>query len=260
MEAYPARGPEPALSADDLISVVLTNYNYSEFLPAAVGSVARQSHGAIELIVADDASSDDSLEVLAHLQALYAKRFDRFDVTTVPANGGKLHVLNRVLPSARGSATVLLDADDVLHPAYLERTLACLMHVREADPNIGLVYTDCRLIDAAGVGLTTGRSTSFDRALLSTCSYIPTCATTITTALQSSLPFDDRIRVGSKHHMWRKVIGNGWDARHLAEPLFDYRMHDRNISGIGAKVLHELAAGSSNVPMLGGYWPVESSA
>lgn len=258
MEECPAGSAEPTLSPGGLISVVLTNYNYSEFLPAAVGSVVRQSHGPIELIVVDDASSDDSLEVLARLQRLNRVRFDRFEMIPLPANGGKLHALNRALPRARGTVTVLLDADDMLHPTYLERTLACLTQVRRADPSIALVYTDCRLVDSAGVALTTGRSTSFDRELLRTTSYIPTCATTLTTALLSALPFDERIRVGSKHHMWCKVVGNGWNARHLDEPLFDYRMHDRNISGIGTKVLRELRAGSYSMPMLAGYWPTES--
>ena len=53
------------------------------------------------------------------------------------------------------------------------------------------------------------------------------------------------------------VLGLGWWGKHIAEPLFYYRMHDANISGIGKAVLAEVARGQNGHRILSGYWPTE---
>ncbi len=221
-----------------LVSIIIPNYNYGKFLHAAVGSLVQQTYKRLELIIVDDRSSDDSRGVIESLKGHYQDRFEHFDVLFLRENRGKLHALNKGLPVVRGKVTVILDADDCLHEDYIRETVARLIESNSKNKKIAFVYTDCWLVDSAGNLLARGRSACFDSRSLQNSSYIPTCAPILTSVLQETLPFDERYKVGTKHHMWTKIVSAGWEGFYLDKPLFYYRMHDQNLSGIGINVLH----------------------
>jgi glycosyltransferase involved in cell wall biosynthesis len=77
-----------------LVSVVIPNYNYAEYLAAAINSVATQTWDDLELIVVDDGSQDDSVDVIRECQIQHAGRFKSFTEIIVQSNRGKLSALN----------------------------------------------------------------------------------------------------------------------------------------------------------------------
>jgi glycosyltransferase involved in cell wall biosynthesis len=99
-----------------LVSIVINNYNYGEFLGQAIDSALAQTHGNVEVIVVDDGSTDDSLSVLARYK----------DCITVvqKANGGQASAFNAGVAKARGDYVLLLDADDFLFPEAVATSLA----------------------------------------------------------------------------------------------------------------------------------------
>ncbi len=237
-----------------LLTVLIPNYNYGRYIGEAIASVAAQDYPDIELIVVDDGSSDDSLAAIARALAA-TPRFAAAKVLALKPNGGKLAAINAALGDIHGEYLITLDADDRLTPNYAARCIAELTALRRADPHIGIIYSDCLLIDSAGQVIDRGRSTDFDVELLQNNSYIPEPALVITAAFLEVTPFDTTIKVGTKHHKWRRMVANGWHGRHIAEPLFHYRMHDRNISGIGNRVYEEIAQGRpGGERLLSGYW------
>ncbi len=238
-----------------LTSIIIPNYNYRKFLPRAVESLAEQTYNRMELIIVDDGSSDDSREFIESLKGFYRDRFERFESLLLEENRGKLHALNRGIPLIHGEITIILDADDYLEIDYITEIVDILIDTNAKNKMIGFVYTDCWLVNSAGDMLARGKSTSFDKKLLKTSSYIPTCAPIFTSILQDVLPFDERILIGVKHHMWKKIINAGWEGLYLAKPLFYYRMHDQNLSGIGKKVLNDVERATTKVYILSGYWP-----
>jgi glycosyltransferase involved in cell wall biosynthesis len=91
-----------------LVSVVIGNYNYARFVGAAIDSALVQTHPAVEVVVVDDGSTDDSQAVITR----YGGR-----VTLVfKANGGMGSTYNAGLPRTRGDVVIFLDSDDVLLP------------------------------------------------------------------------------------------------------------------------------------------------
>ena len=222
-----------------LASVLIPSYNYSEFIAEAVASVVGQTYGDLELVVVDDFSTDGSFEVAQALQDLYRSRFARFDVLRLPRNGGVNRLLNSAIPQLRGEVTCILDADDCLEPDYVAETLRALLEARARRPRAAFAYTDCTLVDTECAAIGEGRSGPFDPALLAACSYIPGCGLTLTLALRASLPLDARIKVGTKHHRWRRIVDAGYEGLHVDRPLFRYRLHERNLSGIGRRLLAE---------------------
>lgn len=155
---------------------------------------------------------------------------------------------NLSLDRVRGDLTVVFDADDMLCPTYIEDSIDALRAHRQRDPSVAFVYTDCELIDSEGRVLGIGKSLPWDRDPLERSSYIPGCALTLAAALRAGAPFDESIRVGIKQR-------GQLEGRHLPSPLFSYRRHANNISGIGG-LLPELNRRRESERLLGQVWPI----
>lgn len=239
------------------VCIVIPNFNYGRFVGDAIRSASEQTYGVAQLIVIDDGSDDESVVQIDTAIADTRGAFQSMLVIHSLKNAGKLAALNLALPRVSTDITVILDSDDRLLPTYLGRTLEALRAVRERDASVAFVYTDSELVAENGAFLSLGRSRSFDALLLHTSSFIPECAPVLTSALLEVLPFDESVRIGTKHQKWLRIVSNGWKGKHLAEPLFQYRMHERNLSGIGQRVLGEVARGERSEKILSGYWPVQ---
>lgn len=120
-----------------LVSIVINNYNYGRYVGVAIESALGQSYPHKEIIVVDDGSSDDSLEVI--------RRFEGKGVQLVAKeNGGQASALNRGLEVARGEMVQFLDADDLLD-------INCTAElVRAWEPGLAAIQFYLRLCDREG--------------------------------------------------------------------------------------------------------------
>ena len=121
-----------------LVSVIIPAYNARAWIRTAVGSVLDQTYPAVEVIVADDGSTDDTLGALAGLQG--GVRSLRL------ANRGPAAARNAGLALARGKYIMFLDADDWIFRDKLRRQVACLA----GTPGISWVYCDVTYLDENG--------------------------------------------------------------------------------------------------------------
>ncbi|HKJ75318.1 MAG TPA: glycosyltransferase family A protein [Alphaproteobacteria bacterium] len=238
-----------------LLSIMIPNYNYGTYIAKAIESVVRQDYESIELVIVDDGSTDNSLEVVQGCLPT-TKDLARVEVLPAQKNQGKLAAINRAMHHIHGEYCIILDADDYLSSGYARRCIGELSRAHSEDPSIGFVYTDCNLISEDGNWLDRGRSVAFDPRLLAQYSFIPEPAVVLTRAMVEAGVFDETIRKGTKHHKWQRIVDNGWNGLHIAEPLFYYRMHRGNLSGIGKRVIGEIERGQRGERILSGYWPV----
>ncbi|MEM7682158.1 MAG: glycosyltransferase [Planctomycetota bacterium] len=119
-------------------SIVINNYNYARFLPDAIRSALRQSFdGGYEVLVVDDGSTDDSVEV--------ARKFEPDVRVHTQPNGGQPAAFNAGVAMARGKWVVFLDADDTLLPDALS-TQAKTMD----DPAVVRSMGAMQVVDEAG--------------------------------------------------------------------------------------------------------------
>ena len=246
-------------SKDGLLSVVITNHNYGRFVGEAIDSIARQDHESIELIVVDDASTDNSLEVIEAALA-GTDHLERVELVANRRSQGKLGAMNSTMELVRGEYYVVLDADDYFSEVYARRCIGELRRAHALDRELGFVYTDCNLIADNGRWLGSGRSAAFDAELLERRSYIPSPAVVLTEVMRQAVPFDESIRKGTKHHCWQRIAAAGWKGLHLPEPIFYYRMHSENVSGIGDRIITAIESGDSDECILSGYWPTASAS
>ncbi|WP_251046630.1 glycosyltransferase family 2 protein [Arthrobacter sp. ISL-85] len=114
------------------VSVVISCYNYARFLPQAVHSCLSQQDVDVEVIVVDDASTDDSACVARELSRNHGNVF----FIQHSANVGPVGSFNDGARTATGEFLVRLDADDLLTPGSLARSTL----VAQSFPSVGLVY------------------------------------------------------------------------------------------------------------------------
>jgi teichuronic acid biosynthesis glycosyltransferase TuaG len=126
---------------DQLISVIIPVYNSSKYLSETIVSVLNQTYANFEIIIIDDFSSDDSLEIALSFQ----KNDSRIVVLRNTKNSGQAFSRNVGLNCAKGKFIAFLDSDDLWHPEKLE------WHLRECvQGNLVFTYSDYELIDSNG--------------------------------------------------------------------------------------------------------------
>ncbi|MDD0842931.1 glycosyltransferase [Pseudomonas sp. Gutcm_11s] len=131
------------MSEQPLVTVIIASYNHAPYVEAAIESVLAQSYPAVELLVVDDGSSDDSVE---RIQALQRKH--GFDFR-VQANQGLARTLNDCIARARGSLIAPFGSDDVMLPERLAKQVAYL----QDKPEVGICAGNIAQIDGDGLPL-----------------------------------------------------------------------------------------------------------
>jgi hypothetical protein len=135
-----------ALACPDLadLSVVVPNYNYARHLGERLASVFAQSHPVREVILLDDASTDDSLAVARAAAAEWRRELR---VVARAANSGSVfRQWRRAAELARGEFVWIAEADDSAEPDFL----AALCGLMRGQPDMALAFCDSRAIDGAG--------------------------------------------------------------------------------------------------------------
>ncbi len=122
--------PLASLPDNPLVSVLIANYNYAQYLGEAIDSVLRQSYGHLELIICDDGSTDNSCAVVQQFIQI-----DRRVTLVYQNNAGQGRALLSAYARCSGEIICLLDSDDVYLPTKLQRIVeAFRMH-----PEVGFI-------------------------------------------------------------------------------------------------------------------------
>src|SRR5258708_997920 len=128
------------------ISVAMCTYNGVRFLPEQLESIAAQTRLPDELVVCDDRSTDESVEIIrqfAH-RAPFAVRLE------INANNrGVTKNFQKAIELCQGDVIALADQDDVWKAQKLQRIVEAL----EKSPQCILVFSDGECIDGAGLEL-----------------------------------------------------------------------------------------------------------
>jgi|GEM_PF-668251 glycosyltransferase involved in cell wall biosynthesis/predicted O-linked N-acetylglucosamine transferase (SPINDLY family) len=125
-----------------LVSILIPTYNGEAFIAEALNSALSQTYPNLEIIVSDDHSTDNTLNIVQQIQR---NAHISLGVFTHP-NYGLVGNLNFCLKQAKGKYIKFLFQDDVLEPNCIEE----MVNLAEQDSNIGLVFSPRRVMIAAG--------------------------------------------------------------------------------------------------------------
>ena len=106
----------------ELVSIITPTFNAEKFIRATIESVQKQSYQNWEMILVDDASTDQTVTIVKE----FAQKDDRIKLTELPKNSGNGFARNVALEKAVGKYIAYLDADDLWLPVKLERQIQFL--------------------------------------------------------------------------------------------------------------------------------------
>lgn len=130
-----------------LVSVAIPAYNHAAYIEACLASVCAQSYAELELVLIDDGSQDDTLEVARRFLEPRRARFRRI-VLERQENQGVSATSNAVIAACRGEWVHLLGSDDVLYPEKVARIQQAIAEWNCAE--LALVHADANSIDENG--------------------------------------------------------------------------------------------------------------
>jgi glycosyltransferase involved in cell wall biosynthesis len=206
------------------LSAIIPTYNYAAYLKDAITSVLKQSIRDLELIVIDDGSTDNTVEVVESIkdQRLLYHFQDHQGVSAARNTGIRL---------SSGKYLAFLDADDI----WLPQKSALQIREFEENPDIGLVYGSYELIDSGGNHLAT-RDVGINKA---NCLEKLICGNCIAGSASTSMInrdvfmksglFDPHLIAGEDWDMWLR-IARYYEILGLKDVISCIRLHDKNSS------------------------------
>jgi glycosyltransferase involved in cell wall biosynthesis len=199
------------------VSVVIPCFNGARFLREAIDSAIAQTYADVEIVVADDGSTDDSVAIVAS----YGDRVRGLR----QANAGPSAARNLALRAATGEFVALLDADDRYHPQKLERQVGVL----RARPDVSVVYCGWRLVDGDGRelperGWPRAEGDLLERLVLGNL-FHPVSVVLRRQIVDAAGGFDERCPVNEDWDLFLRASRQGGRWTCIEEILCDYRIH-----------------------------------
>jgi glycosyltransferase involved in cell wall biosynthesis len=198
-----------------LISAIVPSYNAARFLPEAIASIQAQNYPAIEILLIDDGSTDNTPEIAAG----YGSAVRYFQ----KPNGGAASARNLGLREARGEIFAFLDADD----QWPERKLAVQLPRLAAADAPDVVSGRIRYIALPGALMLDYRFEGPDQ----TVAHIHLGAALYRrSAFQAVGPFDESLHVGEDQDWFLRAREQGLKIVVMRDVTLHYRLHDSNIT------------------------------
>ena len=116
-----------------MISIVTASYNYANFIKETIQSVLNQTYTDWEMIIVDDCSSDNSVEIIKSYND------ERIKLYINEENLGLSKTIQKGIKKACGDWIVFLESDDYITPDYLEKKI----QIAEKYPSVNLIFNDC---------------------------------------------------------------------------------------------------------------------
>lgn len=219
---------------DPLVTIAITSYNYGRHVGEAIRSALAQTYRNLEILVLDNASTDDSLEVI--------RSFDdeRIRLIARPENIGIQKNHNDAIRQCRGEYIVFLSADDMHLPTLVED----MMTFRRLNPQVDVVYGSAIIMDARGKMLYYFDHGSFDGAesyegrnefanllVRDSCMYLPTILFPRAVFDELGL-LDEELEIVLDYEYAIRMAGAGKRFAFTAKPGALIRFHGENRSGV----------------------------
>lgn len=214
------------MAHDSLVTVIITNYNYAEYIGLAIDSALGQSWNDIEVIVIDDGSSDESRGIIEER----GRRDNRLRIY-FQENSGQAAATNRGILEARGEYIAFLDADDLWYPHKLSQQLPLF-----EDPSIGVVYSAANIIDTNGKEYAfrptrrLGKEENFLHSIVRE-NFIPFSSAVVRRDcfIKAGL-LNSQYRVCTDYDLWLR-LGKFYNFDAIEQPLIAYRARPDSLSG-----------------------------
>lgn len=210
------------------IAAVICNYNGGDYLKVAIDSVLAQEYMPSEIVVVDDKSTDNSLDII---NAAQQKHPELITLIQHEENRGQTAGMNSAFNASNSDLIAFLDSDDVWFPGKL----AALRDAYQENPNFGLYQHNLQILMDADVtvemympAMMQGDVFEYWHRYSNFPNFSPTSGLAIRREILAKLaPLPERLRISSDSFMTRSAICFGPLVSTMT-PLGGYRRHSCN--------------------------------
>lgn len=208
-----------------LISVIMSVYNDSQYVKSAIDSILNQTVSDFELIITDDCSTDDTVNIIS------AIKDDRILLIQNTENRGLTKNLNSMLEIAKGEFIARMDGDDISLPNRFKKQLEYFDRHKETE----LIGSDSRNIGASDLiwRCRAGSEELKCRLLLRPIFAHPSFMMR-RSLIEAGLRYDEDFRTAQDYDFCRRVAKEHAIGR-VNSILLCYRVHDKQVSGTAKK-------------------------
>lgn len=212
---------------DPLVSVVMTARNTANFIDQAINSILNQTYTHLELLIVDDASTDNTLE---HIEAVADSRVRKFQN---PHQLHYLHSCNRMMANCKGQLITFQDSDDWSHPDRIR------MQVESLAANTDLGGNSVNFVKMDMMGTQELMRSNYPTTHQEIFDTIPNDFPVLAGAIMIRKEVYDAIgpynsffdRAGSEHLYWLYIIMERFQFVNLPEHLYYYRQNTDSFTG-----------------------------
>lgn len=223
----------------DSLSIILPTYNGAHYIGQQIDSILGQTFGNFELLISDDASSDQTCEILDD----YARRDQRISIRKQERNLGFKRNFEFLLREATGRYVALADQDDIWLPTHIELLMKNIGNSLIACGNSELVDSSGRSMgktmkDEAGIEFfPIDMESQFHHLLYN--NFVQGCTALISRKLiDLALPIPDDVRF---HDYWlASVAALSLPIVYVDETIVKYRQHTKNVIGAQGNLLSRM--------------------
>jgi glycosyltransferase involved in cell wall biosynthesis len=235
-----------------LVSVIISTYNSSSYIKETLNSVSNQTWQELELIITDDCSGDDTVEVCNNWLIENKQRFFKTELLTSNVNTGVSANANRGLYTANGDWIKFLGADDTLKPDCIKenmlwitsnpeiRTLFSRVEIYNNSfrPDALIATTQDDSSDPRSI-MSPGRSadSQYKMLLLSDRIHYTPSVFLHRVTLISVGGFDERFKLIEDYPLWINLTKYGYKLYFMNKVTVNYRMHSKAINNTGNSYL-----------------------
>lgn len=235
------------------ISVIMGIYNCASTLPDAIDSIIKQTFNDWELIMCDDGSEDNTIEIALKYVAKYP---NKIIVLKNEKNLGLNATLNKCLNVAKGKYIARMDGDDICNPKRFEKEVAVL----ESEKDIAIVSSDMDYFDDSGTwGKLSHPEYPKDKDFLS---GSPFCHAPCMVRREAYLAVngysvETRLLRVEDYHLWYKMYKMGFYGKNIHQVLYSMRDDEHAYNRrkfkyrINEAYVRYLAVKNLNIPVWG---------
>lgn len=207
-----------------LVSIIIPCYNSERTVLETIDSAVNQTYTNIEIIVIDDGSTDNSLNIIKN-RAVGQQNLFVFS----KSNAGLPATRNFGFTKSKGEYIVFLDSDDLLSTTFVSEC----MQVIAADPSLSMVCTQAKFFERES-GLCVHPKYSFKLLLMKNCL---TATALVNSAFFKDIGmYDENLKFAEDWELWIRLFSKYPNNHRIEKPLFYYRrrntkdsMTDRNL-------------------------------
>ena len=233
-----------------LVSVIITTYNSAKFVIETLESIKSQTWQNIELVVSDDCSVDNTIEICTHWISQNKDFFANTEIITVPKNTGVSANCNRSIAAIKSDYFKFIAGDDILNPNCIEDN----MNFVAENPNARIVFSQINLyqdqFEEKNYITTTPQDFPFnimdksfsaqDQYNLLLFSdrihYTPSFFAHKKTIIDVG-GYDENNKLVEDYPMWLKLTKAGISLHYFHKPTVGYRIHSKATNNTGDNVL-----------------------